>query len=44
MPKCINAKKYNKFKVRISQLIAKIELNQQSLTQIKHCLTVHIQI
>ena len=29
------------FKFRISQLIAKILLKQQSLNQIRHCLTGH---
>ena len=33
-----------RFKIRISQLIAKILLKQQSLIQIRHCLTGHIQI
>ena len=32
-----------KFKIRISQLIAKILLKQRSLNQIRHCLTGHIQ-
>ena len=29
------------FKIRISQLIAKILLKQQNLNQIRHCLKVH---
>ena len=33
-----------KVKICISQLIAKIELKQRSLNQIRHCLMVHIQI
>ena len=33
-----------KFKIRISQLIAKMLLKQQSLNQIRHCLTGHNQI
>ena len=32
------------FKIRVSQLIAKIEREQQSLNQIRYCLTGHIQI
>ena len=33
-----------KFKIRISQLIAKIIPKQQSLNQIRNCLTGHNQI
>ena len=33
-----------KFRIRISQLIAKIELKQQSLHQIRRCFTGNIQI
>ena len=33
-----------KFKIRISQFIAQILLKQQSLNQIRHCLTGHNQI
>ena len=40
MPKNTNIK----FKIRISQLIAKIIFKQQSLNQIRHCLTGHNQI
>ena len=31
-----------KFKIRISQLIAKIPLKQRSINQIRHCLTGYI--
>ena len=33
-----------KFKICISQIIAKIELKQRSLNQIRHCLIGHSQI
>ena len=33
-----------KFRIRISQLLAKIELKQQSLHQNRHCFTGNIQI
>ena len=33
-----------KFKIRISQLSVKVLPKQQSLNQIRHCLTGHIQI
>ena len=33
-----------KFKIRISQLIAKLLLKQQSLNQIRHCVVGHNQI
>ena len=33
-----------KFKIRIYHLTAKIELKQQSLKLIRHCLTGHTQI
>ena len=33
-----------KFKINISQLIAKIQFRKQSFNQIRHCFTGHIQI
>ena len=33
-----------KFKIRIAPLIAKIQLKQRSLNQIRHCSTGYIQI
>ena len=46
MPKNTNKTKKTpgQFEIRTSQVIAKILLKQQSLNQIRHCLTGHIQI
>ena len=35
---------YITFKTHISELIAKIGLKERSLNQVRHCLTVHLQI
>ena len=46
MPKNTNINKKKtgtKFKIRISQLIAKILLKKRSLKQIRHCLTEDLQ-
>ena len=32
------------FRIRISQLISKLQLKQQSLNQIRHCVAGHNQI